>query len=218
MAARDLQVEDAAVLRSVASRAEQVALSSATPEQREPLMRVAEVLRTTADTGGSPTEATSTTRPSPEEPSSGASAHQSPLTTGPSGPRVTTQGIPPAEMLREDELNQPDPLTDPRSADYPGTGVPVRDSLNGPRGAAPEDRTAGASPFPPGPPMPGPAQPMPLREPSTNELYYGVGSDRHAQYDPHSTETREDDKNIMRNWGIVFLVIIVIICLLVMVL
>lgn len=217
MAARDLQLEDAAVLRSVASRAEQVAHNSATPQQRDPLMRVAEVLRGAADAHAAPTETAPASQPSPQEPSATSwGSQQPPATTDPTdttGPRVTTHGIPKSEMLREDELDQPDPYTN-----YPGTGVPVRDSLNGPRGVAPEDDAARTSPLPQNPEQPVPPQPVPPREPSTSELYYGVGSDRYAQHDPTSPESRAEDKNVLRNWGIVFLVIVAIICLLVLVL
>ncbi|MDN5700137.1 MAG: hypothetical protein L0G85_07435 [Kocuria sp.] len=235
MAARDLELKDASVLRSVASRAEQVAQQSAKRNQRGPLERVSEVLRQAADRVSDTDGATSSvaepaSRPSPQDPLSSASS---------SGPTVTTSGIPESELVGDDE---PDPFAEdtsnknPRGSEYPGTGVPVRDSLNGPRpdtgtdepskrdkifdadrfwpmGPRKTDDAAGAPPAD----QP-PAGPVPPREPSTSELYYGVGSDRYADRDPNSQETRDSDKHVLRNWGIVFLVIIAIIFVLTLVL
>lgn len=232
MAARDLELQDSSVLRSVASRAEQVAQQSAKRNQRGPLERVAEVLRQAADrgneTGGATSAAEPASKPSPQGPMSSSSS---------SGPAVTTSGIPESELVDE---NEPDPFAndrlhqDPRSNDYPGTGVPVRDSINGPRpdtqdqpkrdkifdadrfwpmGPRKTDDAAGAPPADQPPVEAGPP-----REPSTSELYYGVGSDRYADRDPESQETRESDKHVLRNWGIVFLVIIGIIFVLTLVL
>ena len=339
MAARDLHLEDAAVLRSVAGRAEQLAAQTGKRGQRPPLQRLAEVLRQAAgaspgtaapgpdhasrpspgdpeppgseaeDAGAGRTSAgpapagrrgtdpsdggrAGTQRPgtgpgavvpggtgadpeapNPSEPGAGDSGSGGPGTpgtdrpgsggssaapgeadppgsrgdepgsrhaggTGPDptrrGPRVTTEGIPAAEMLGPDELDHPDPY----SPDYPGTGVPVRDSISGPRpgserrppGAedAPGDRDSGdprdvddaglrdhGNPDPAptdGPAAPGgPAAP---RVPSTSEQYYGAGSDRYAEYDPRAPETREGDRHVLRNWGLVFLVIVAVIILL----
>lgn len=221
MAARDLQLDDAAVLRSVADRAEQLAAQSGKRGQRPPLERFAEILRQTAEqgTGRATTPPAPQSRPAPgPEP-----AVEDPVTNDPrpgnpgrggSGPRVTTKGIPPSEMLGPDELDEPDPY------DYPGTGVPVRDSISGPRpgpdprspglGSTSDPGSGGAAPAD-GPPAPGPAMP---RVPSTSEQYYGAGSDRYAGHDPNSPQTRESDKHVLRNWGIVFLVIVAVIIVL----
>lgn len=223
VAARDLQLDDAAVLRSVASRAEQLAAQTGKRGPRPPLERFAEILRQTAEQGPAAAPPTADSRPTPHEPDPSAPGR------GGSGPRVTTQGIPPSEMLGPDELDGPDPY------DYPGTGVPVRDSIAGPRpGADPASPGAGktfdhgpgpdapGSPDPGGPgsgdavpadapPAPGPAMP---RIPSTSEQYYGAGSDRYADHDPNSPEARANDKHVLRNWGIVFLVIVAVIIVL----
>lgn len=234
MAARDLELEDSSVLRSVAARAEQVAQQSAKRNQRGPLERVAEVLRQAADRGSGRDGAASAavtdepaSRPSPQDPVNSA---------GGSGPAVTTSGIPESELVDE---NEPDPFAqdrpsqDPRGSDYPGTGVPVRDSIHGPRPDTEQDKpqrdkifdadrfwpmgprktedTAGAPPADQPPGGQPPTEPGPPRQPSTSELYYGVGSDRYADRDPESQQSRDEDKNVLRNWGIVFLVIVVII-------
>lgn len=233
MAARDLELQDASVLRSVASRAEQVAQQTTKRTQRGPLERVAEVLRQAADRVSDTDGATSAvaepaSQPSPQDPLN---------SSGSSGPAVTTRGIPESELVGDDE---PDPFDNdsshknPRGHEYPGTGVPVRDSLNGPRTDAQDqpkrDRIFDADRFwPMGPRKTDdaagappahqpPAEPVPPREPSTSELYYGVGSDRYADRDPNSQETRDSDKHVLRNWGIVFLVIIAIIFVLTLVL
>ncbi len=234
MAARDLELEDSSVLRSVASRAEQVAQQSAKRNQRGPLERVSEVLRQAADRGHETGGATSAavdepaSRPSPQDPVSSSSS---------SGPAVTTSGIPESELVDE---NEPDPFANdtsqknPRSTEYPGTGVPVRDSIHGPRPDAQDqpkrDKIFDADRFWPmgprktedaagAPPTDQPpVEPGPPRQPSTSELYYGVGSDRYADRDPNSQETRDSDKHVLRNWGIVFLVIIAIIFVLTLVL
>ncbi|MBD2763807.1 hypothetical protein IEE91_01085 [Kocuria sp. cx-455] len=233
MAARDLELQDASVLRSVASRAEQVAQQSTKRNQRGPLERVSEVLRQAADRvsetdGTTSTVAEPASKPSPQDPVK---------STGGSDPAVTTSGIPESELVGDDE---PDPFgtgsshKDPRGTEYPGTGVPVRDSLNGPRPDAQDqpkrDKIFDADRFWPmgprktddaagdPPASQPPTQPAPPREPSTSELYYGVGSDRYADRDPDSQETRDSDKHVLRNWGIVFLVIIAIIFLLTLVL
>lgn len=233
MAARDLELQDASVLRSVASRAEQVAQQTTERTQRGPLDRVSEVLRQAADRvsdtdGAASAVAEPASQPSPQDPVN---------SSGGSGPAVTTKGIPESELVGDDE---PDPFANdsshknPRGHEYPGTGVPVRDSLNGPRtdaqdqpdrdkifdadrfwpmGPRKTDDAAGAPPA-----HQPPAEPVPPREPSTSELYYGVGSDRYADRDPNSQETRDSDKHVLRNWGIVFLVIIAIIFVLTLVL
>lgn len=262
MAARDLQLEDAAVLRSVASRAEQLAAQTGKRGQRPPLEHLADILRRTAEGEAEP----GTTAPNPEpdarpaphdpevtgpgqrDPAPSGGESTGPVTdaegTGPGGsgsfpgptgrgPRVTTEGIPASEMLRPDELDEPAP----RSGDYPGTGVPVRDSISGPRpgterrppgpedapepsGSVPGDprdpgaaRPGGPGSAPPGGPAApdGPALP---RVPSTSEQYYGAGSDRYADRDPDAPRTREDDKHVLRNWGITFLVIVAVIIVL----
>lgn len=233
MAARDLELQDASVLRSVASRAEQVAQQTPQRNQRGPLERVSEVLRQAADRVSETDAATSAVAEPASEPSP-----QDPVNSpGSSGPAVTTSGIPASELVGDDE---PDPFgndsapKNPRGTEYPGTGVPVRDSLNGPRTDAQDqpkrDRIFDADRFwPMGPRKTDdaagappahqpPAEPVPPREPSTSELYYGVGSDRYADRDPDSQETRDSDKHALRNWGIVFLVIIVIIFVLTLVL
>ncbi|WP_431813660.1 hypothetical protein [Kocuria sp. cx-455] len=224
MAARDLELQDASVLRSVASRAEQVAQQSTKRNQRGPLERVSEVLRQAADRVSETDGTTSTVAEPASKPS-------------PRDPVKSTGGIPESELVGDDE---PDPFgtdsshKDPRGTEYPGTGVPVRDSLNGPRPDAQDQpkrdkifdadrfwpmgprKTDDAAGDPPAPQPP--TEPAPPREPSTSELYYGVGSDRYADRDPDSQETRDSDKHVLRNWGIVFLVIIAIIFLLTLVL
>ena len=234
MAARDLELQDASVLRSVGSRAEQVAQQTTKRTQRGPLERVAEVLRQAADhvsetDGATSAVAEPASKPSPQDPAN---------SSGTSGPTVTTSGIPESELVGDDE---PDPFANdsshksPRDNNFPGAGVPVRDSLNGPRTDAQDqpkrDRIFDADRFwPMGPRKTGddaagappahqpPTEPVPPREPSTSELYYGVGSDRYADRDPDSQETRDSDKHVLRNWGVVFLVIIAIIFVLTLVL
>ena len=228
MAARDLGLHDAAVLRSVADRADQVARQDSSGAHRGPLTRFSEVLRQAADAepeGVTPGDAAS---------SSAGSAAQEPTFT--SGPAVTTTGIPASELLDDDE--QDAPATGTR---YPGEGVPVRDSIAGPGGSGTYDaprfpqpgndpRTADDDAARPGT-APGGGwgngdrtdtdsygPPMPPREPSTNDLYYGAGSDRWANHDPNSEESRAADRHAGRNLAIVFALIVAIIVVLVMVL
>ena len=73
------------------------------------------------------------------------------------------------------------------------------------------------APGPDGPPD-GYGPPVPPRQPSTNELYYGVGSERHAPRDPNSEETRNENRSVARNWAITFAVIVAIMVLLVILL
>lgn len=222
MAARDLGLSDAAVLRSVADRADQVA-QSAGRAQKGPLARFSEVLRAAADSaqgGAAASSPVSASRPSPQDPVLSQ------------GPAVTTTGIPASEMLDDDELDEP---SQP-SGRYPGEGVPVRDSIAGPgAGAARETWDPGSlsgrpadgetqdgydgarAPGPDGPPD-GYGPPVPPRQPSTNELYYGVGSERHAPRDPNSEETRNENRSVARNWAITFAVIVAIMVLLVILL
>ncbi|WP_058955513.1 hypothetical protein [Kocuria rhizophila] len=220
MAARDLGLSDAAVLRSVADRADQVAQGAA-PAQRDPLAHFSEVLRAAADSprdGGAASSSAPGSMPTPQGPA------------GSQGPAVTTTGIPASEMLGEDELDEP---ARPGSR-YPGEGVPVRDSIAGPGAGAPrqiwepgsfsgrpadgESRDGDGAARPAGPAgspdRHGP--PVPPREPSTNELYYGVGSDRYADRDPDSEQTRAEDRHAARNWAIVFAVIVAVIVVLVL--
>lgn len=220
MAARDLGLSDAAVLRSVADRADQVAQGAA-PAQRDPLARFSEVLRAAADSprdGGAAASSAPGSMPTPQGP------------VGSQGPAVTTTGIPASEMLGEDEVDEP---ARPGNR-YPGEGVPVRDSIAGPGAGAPRQTwepgslsgrpAAGESRDGDGAARPaGPAgsadrhgPPVPPREPSTNELYYGVGSDRHADRDPDSEQTRAEDRHAARNWAIVFAVIVAVIVVLVL--
>ncbi|MDO4918008.1 hypothetical protein [Kocuria sp.] len=237
MAARDLGVRDAAVLRSVADRADQVARQDSTGTHRGPLTRFSEVLRQAADAGGGDAAASSTgsgSWPSAQAPGAG------------SGPAVTTTGIPASEMLREDEQRD----SDSAARTYPGDGVPVRDSIAGP-GADPAGngspsgrnkifdadrfwpmgprRTDGAGGTSAGdddvaPPatVDGPAErpgpTAPPREPSTNDLYHGAGSDRWVDRRPQGEEARAEEKNVIRNWAITFAVIVAIIVMLVLVL
>ena len=132
MAARDLGLSDAAVLRSVADRADQVA-QGAGRAQKGPLTRFSEVLRaaaTSAQDGGAASSSPKS-RPTPQEPLASQ------------GPAVTTTGIPAPEMLEDDELDEP---SQP-SGRYPGEGVPVRDSIAGPgAGAARETWDPGSAP------------------------------------------------------------------------
>ncbi|RLZ03353.1 hypothetical protein CWC38_06105 [Kocuria tytonicola] len=228
MAARDLGLDDAAVLRSVADRADQVARQDTSGAHRGPLVRFSEVLRQAADAepeGAVPGDAASSSaRPAAQEP------------TFASGPAVTTTGIPAAELLDDDERDAP--ATGSR---YPGEGVPVRDSIAGPGGIgtydtprfpqpdsdprAADDDAARPGTAPgggwgggdrPGPDSYGPGGPP--RQPSTNDLYYGAGSERWADRDPNSEESRAEDRHAGRNLAIVFAVIVAIIVVLVMVL
>lgn len=220
MAARDLELTDSSVLLSVARRADQVAEQGAKRSQQGPLARFSEVLRAAAEAGGgaaaassSPvTEADPGPRPTPREPET-------------AGPQVTTSGIPASEMLSEDEQREPAP----DAGGYPGTGVPVRDSIAGPRQDSPDGAQA-PDPYLPDFPADDDAVPrdrapgsgeraepfVPPRQPSTNELYYGVGSDRWADRDPDSEETRADDRHVARNWAITFGVIVAVIVVLVL--
>lgn len=220
MAARDLGLSDAAVLRSVADRADQVAHDAA-PAQREPLARFSEVLRAAADNprdGGAAASSAPGSMPTPQGP------------VGSQGPAVTTTGIPASEMLGEDELDEP---SRPGHR-YPGEGVPVRDSIAGPGANAPrqtwepgslsgrpiggesQDENDAAHPAGPSGSPDRHRPPVPPREPSTNELYYGVGSDRYADRDPDSEQTRAEDRHVARNWAIVFAVIVAVIVVLVL--
>ena len=282
MAARDLELSDSSVLRSVASRADQVAQQNARRGQQGPLNRFSEVLRQAGDADATtPGSASAPSRPTNQEPTQGSTPErtQTPAQPFPStgGPEVTTTGIPASEMLSEDEKRDPDPY----GKDYPGTGVPVRDSISGPRPDAPaqpsdparapsdtpgsssdkgprdgKDKIFDAERFWPmgprstdGPGAPhggsdvargdrgdqagrgapgdrwdtadtgtpaGP--PPPPREPSTSELYYGVGSDRYANRDPDSEETRTEERNVVRNWAITFGGIVLILLILVLLL
>ena len=221
MAARDLGLSDAAVLRSVADRADQVA-HGAGRAQKGPLARFSEVLRAAADSaqgGAAASSPASASRPSPQDPVLSQ------------GPAVTTTGIPASEMLDDDELDEP---AQP-SGRYPGEGVPVRDSIAGagapretwdpgsaagPAGSRPEPQDgydAASAPGPAGSPD-GYGPPVPPRQPSTNELYYGAGSERHAPRDPNSEETRNENRSVARNWAITFAVIVAIMVLLVILL
>ena len=222
IAARDLGLSDAAVLRSVADRADQVA-HGAGRAQKGPLARFSEVLRAAADSAQGRAAASSPasgSRPSPQDPVLSQ------------GPAVTTTGIPAPGMLDDDGLDEP---SQP-SGRYPGEGVPVRDSIAGPgAGAARETWDPGSlsgrpadgetqdgydgarAPGPDGPPD-GYGPPVPPRQPSTNELYYGVGSERHAPRDPNSEETRNENRSVARNWAITFAVIVAIMVLLVILL
>lgn len=217
MAARDLGLSDVAVLRAVADRADQVAHDVA-PAQREPLARFSEVLRAAADNPRDGGAAASGSMPTPQGP------------VGSQGPAVTTTGIPASEMLGEDELDEPS-LPGHR---YPGEGVPVRDSIAGPGANAPrqtwepgslsgrptggesQDGNDAAHPAGPSGSPDRHEPPVPPREPSTNELYYGVGSDRYADRDPDSEQTRAEDRHVARNWAIVFAVIVAVIVVLVL--
>ncbi|WP_423446889.1 hypothetical protein AABM36_01535 [Kocuria sp. KSNUG] len=223
MAARDLGLSDAAVLRSVADRADQVA-QGAGRAQKGPLTRFSEVLRAAADSaqgGAAASSPAPASRPSPQDPVLSQ------------GPAVTTTGIPASEMLHDDELDEP---AQP-SGRYPGEGVPVRDSIAGPGAGAPRETwdpgsaagPAGSRPEPQdgydAARAPGPAgspdgygPPVPPRRPSTNELYYGAGSERHAPRDPNSEETRNENRSVARNWAITFAVIVAIMVLLVILL
>ncbi|RKQ35061.1 hypothetical protein [Kocuria tytonis] len=235
IAARDLGVSDAAVLRSVADRADRVAQQGAARDQQSPLTRFAQVLRQAADagTGDAASSSAGASRPSPQEP------------VGTDGFAVTTTGIPASEMLSEDEQRE----TRPPGQTFPGDGVPVRDSIAGPRPEAPEgerrgrDKIFDADRFWPmgprrtdGPAAPrgdhddaarpggaprAPEQdgpPAAPREPSTTELYYGVGSDRYSDRDPNSEETRSEERSVAKTWGVVFAVIVLIIVVLVLLL
>lgn len=280
MAARDLELSDSSVLRSVASRADQVAQQSARRGQQGPLNRFSEVLRQAADADATtPGSASAPSRPTSQEPAQDPTQDSTPERTrepaqpfpSTSEPEVTTTGIPASEMLSEDEKRNPDPY----GKDYPGTGVPVRDSISGHRPdapAQPSDPTRAPSDTPgsstdqgpkdgkgkifdaerfwpmgprstdgPGAPLGGsdvargdrgahgdrwdtadtgaPAgPPPPPREPSTSELYYGVGSDRYANRDSDSEETRTEERNVVRNWAITFGVIVLILLILVLLL
>ena len=232
MAARDLQLTDGSVLLSVARRADQVA-QGAKRSQQDPLARFSEVLRTAAEAAGEG-GATPSSSPGPES----RPTPQDPTTTG---PRVTTTGIPASEMLTEEETRGADPDAGRPGADFPGTGVPVRDSIAGPRdttaqppaekgkffeadrfwpmGPPRTDRAGGDrggdDDVAPQPPADGP---LPPREPSTNDLYHGAGSKRWADRDPNSEKTRAEDRNAARNWAITFGVIVLIIVILVVLL
>ena len=228
MAARDLGLHDAAVLRSVADRADQVARQDSSAAHRGPLARFSEVLRQAADAEPDESErgGTATSFPGP--------AAQNPPSTG--GPAVTTTGIPASELLDEHDI----PAT---GTGYPGDGVPVRDSIAGPRGSASgpydasrfpglgsdsrraedDDARPGSAPGGRwgggGRTGPDPSSlPVPPRAPSTNDLYYGAGSDRWASHDPNSEESRSEDRRVGRNLAIVFAVIVAVIVVLVMIL
>lgn len=222
MAARDLQMDNHAVFRSVAGRAEQLAQAAPTRE-RGPLERLAEILRTAAD----PTHVTAEPA-APNSPSVVAEPREpSPVGDDPTAP--SSQDLP-------TDFHVPDDLSA-----LPGSGEPVPDSLYGAgaRGGAasssrPEPEHYEPQPFdartgqprgsetgtgqPGDAPMGPPAEPLPPREPSTNELFYGAGSDRYAQYDPATEQGQAAEKNMARNWGIVFAVIVVLIIMLVILL